>query len=88
MFKSVDLKSTFHTQQKGGENMTNTALLKEKIKASGYKIGFLASQIGIGEHSLSRKINAKNEFKASEIEQLCKFLKITTKERSEIFFAH
>ena len=67
--------------------MTNTPLLKDYIKESGYKISFLAQQLGISEHSMSRKINGKNEFKASEIEILCKFLKISTKDRMAIFFA-
>lgn len=67
--------------------MTNTSLLKEYIKQSGYKIMYLAMQLGISEHSLSRKINGKNEFKATEIETLCSLLKIGTKDRMAIFFA-
>ena len=67
--------------------MTNTPLLKEHIKESGYKIGFLAQQLGISNHSMSRKINGKNEFKASEIDILCKSLKIGAKDRTAIFFA-
>ena len=67
--------------------MTNTALLKDRIKESGYKISYLAQQLGISEHSMSRKINGKNEFKASEIEMLCQSLKISTKDRMAIFFA-
>lgn len=68
--------------------MTNTSLLKDYIKKSGYKIVFLAQQLGISEHSLSRKVNGRNEFKASEIETLCKLLKIGTKDRMSIFFAN
>ena len=67
--------------------MTNTSLLKDYIKKSGYKIIFLAQQLGISEHSLSRKVNGKNEFKASEIETLCTILKIGQKDRMSIFFA-
>jgi plasmid maintenance system antidote protein VapI len=67
--------------------MTNTSLLKDYIKRSGYKIRFLAHQLGISEHSLSRKINGKNEFKANEIDMLCSLLKIGTKDRMAIFFA-
>lgn len=67
--------------------MTNTSLLKDYIKCSGYKIRFLARQLGISEHSLSRKINGKNEFKANEIDMLCSLLKIGTKDRMAIFFA-
>ena len=67
--------------------MTNTSLLKEYIMSSGYKIGYLAEQLGITTHSLSRKINGKNEFKASEIDTLCKLLKIGARDRASIFFA-
>jgi transcriptional regulator with XRE-family HTH domain len=67
--------------------VTNTSFLKDYIKQSGYKIRYLAQQLGISEHSLSRKINGKNEFKANEIELLCKLLKIGAKDRMAIFFA-
>ena len=68
--------------------MTKTPLLKDYIKRSGYKITHLAQQLGITEHSMSRKINGKNEFKASEIDVLCKLLKIGIKDRMAIFFAN
>lgn len=67
--------------------MTNTALLKEYIKRSGYKMSYIAEQLGITAYALSLKINNKSEFKANEIDILCKLLKIGISDRMRIFFA-
>lgn len=67
--------------------MTNTALLEEYIEKSGYKKSFLAKALGITAYALSMKINGKNEFKASEIDILCKLLNIGVRDRMRIFFA-
>ena len=68
--------------------MTNTSLLKDRIKRSGYKISHLAKCLGITEHTLSRKINNKNEFQGSQIDALCELLGIDTADRMAIFFAN
>ena len=67
--------------------MTNTALLIEYITKSGYKMSFIAKALGITAYALSLKINNKSEFKANEIDILCKLLKIGIKDRMRIFFA-
>lgn len=67
--------------------MTNTTLLEKYIKASGYKKTFLADALGISRYSFACKCNNKSEFKASEIETLCKLLNISVKDRMAIFFA-
>ena len=67
--------------------MTNTALLEEYIEKSGYKKSFIAKALHITAYALSMKINGKNEFKASEIDILCKLLNIGIKDRMRIFFA-
>ena len=67
--------------------MTNTALLEEYIEKSGYKKSFLAKALDITAYALSMKINGKNEFKASEIDILCKLLNIGVRDRMRIFFA-
>lgn len=67
--------------------MTNTPLLEEYIKKSGYKKSFLAEQIGITYYAFALKCNNKSEFKANEIDMLCKLLKIGVKARMAIFFA-
>ena len=67
--------------------MTNTALLQEYIDRSGYKKAFIAKALGITAYALSLKINGKSEFKASEIDILCKLLNIGVRDRMRIFFA-
>ena len=67
--------------------MTNTALLRNKINESGYKISFVAKQVGITYQGLLKKINNETEFKANEIQALCNLLKICMEEKEKIFFA-
>ncbi len=67
--------------------MTNTALLEEYIAKSGYKKSFIAKALGITAYALTLKIKNKSEFKANEIDILCKLLKIGIKDRMRIFFA-
>jgi transcriptional regulator with XRE-family HTH domain len=51
-------------------------------------MNFLADMLGIDPSTLSRKINNKTEFTASEIDILCRLLKISAKDRMAIFFAN
>lgn len=67
--------------------MTDTSRLKEYIEKSGYRMSYIAKTIGITHQGLLLKINNKHEFKASEIDKLCKLLKINIRERMAIFFA-
>lgn len=67
--------------------MTNTPLLEEYIQKSGYKKSFLAKELGITAYGFALKCNNSSEFKASEIDMLCKLLKISIKDRMAIFFA-
>lgn len=67
--------------------MTNTELLKAKIEKSGYKLKYIAEQIGITYYGFLKKVNNKTEFKASEIQTLCELLEITGEEKEKIFFA-
>ena len=69
--------------------MTDTDLLKQKIQESGYKTNYLAQELGLSRSGLSMKINNKTEFVSTEIQKLCKLLKITSlSEKEKIFFAH
>lgn len=70
--------------------MTNTKLLEEAIKNSGYKKSYIAKAIGLkSAFGLAKKIKNENEFKASEINALCKLLKIdSVEEKERIFFAN
>ena len=68
--------------------MTNTNLLKEKIKNSGLKMGFIAGFVGLSRSGLNNKINNLRPFNQYEIEKMCVVLRITsTKEKEAIFFA-
>lgn len=67
--------------------MTNTILLEEYISKSGYKKSFIAQTLGITAYALALKINNKSEFKATEIDILCKLLNIGIEDRMRIFFA-
>lgn len=67
--------------------MTNTSLLEQYIEKSGYKKSYIAAQIGRTAYGFALKCNNKSEFTASEIEILCKLLKISAKDRMAIFFA-
>ena len=68
--------------------MTNTTLLEEYIKRSGYKKKFLIESLGISRYGFVLKCSNKAEFKASEIDILCNLLKISNKDRMAIFFAN
>lgn len=68
--------------------MTNKELLNERIEKSGMKKSYIAKVIGMSPGSLSRKIANQRDFKASEINALCKLLGIEAPEEKEaIFFA-
>ena len=67
--------------------MTNTSMLEEYIKESGYKKAYVIKTLGISRYGFALKCNNKTEFKASEIEALCNLLKIGAKDRAAIFFA-
>lgn len=67
--------------------MTNTALLREKMDESGYKLRFIAKQIGITYQGFLKKINNESEFRVSEVQGLCQLLNLTPEDKENIFFA-
>lgn len=67
--------------------MTDTNLLREKIKLSGYKLKWIAERCGITYAGLLKKINNETEFKASEMFALRDLLSIDADEFDSIFFA-
>lgn len=68
--------------------MTNSQKLREKIETSGFKRSYIAKALGITPAALYQKIANRREFKASEIDILCRVLGITSlREKEEIFFA-
>ncbi len=68
--------------------MTNTSLLEQYIQKSGYKKAYIAQQLGLSRSGFARKLNNKNEFKASEMVILCELLNISSKDKEAIFFAN
>ena len=83
---AVDSKSTEKTEERRNE-MTNTAMLENAIRASGLKKKHIYETLGISRQGLDLKIKGVNEFRASEIEKLCDLLKLTNRDRLAIFFA-
>lgn len=67
--------------------MTDTKKFREKVENSGITFTYLAKKLGITRESLYKKMKNETEFKASEILNISKVLRLTENERNEIFFA-
>ena len=67
--------------------MTDTILLREKIENCGYKLRFVAKQLGITYAGFLKKMNNETEFKVSEVAILKELLRLTAEEVNKIFFA-
>lgn len=61
-------------------------LLKAKMVEKGKTQSEIAQEIGMSTNSLSRKVNGKREFTASEIRKLIKCLSLDPATYHEIFF--
>ena len=73
---------------KGGDNVTNLALLEEKIKQSGKKKAYLAKKVGLTPAGFRNCCLNKSEFRTGQVQILCEELNITSlKEKQAIFFA-
>lgn len=57
-----------------------------RIKEYGYTQESLANAIGKDKSTLSSKLNNKGEFKATEIDDICKLLDIDSDEIGKYFF--
>lgn len=66
--------------------MTNTGLFRKKVDNRGVKLKFLAETLGISPFALQKKIENRNEFKASEIDKLGQLLDLSRDEVDAIFF--
>ena len=74
--------------EKEMNEVTNEALLKDKIKESGKKINFLAKKVGLSYAGFYNCLKNKALFNSSQINILCEELNITSlKEKEAIFFA-
>lgn len=68
--------------------MVNMKLLEEKIEDSGMTVVAIAEKAGILRETLYNKLKGATEFKASEISNLSKVLRLSSEERDSIFFSH
>lgn len=66
--------------------MTKGNLLREKIDVCGFKLVFVAKQLGISYQAFLKKLNNETEFKTSEVMILKEILHLTDDEVMEIFF--
>lgn len=66
--------------------MTNVELLRQKLAESGYKLQFIAEQIGLTRQALHNRLAKGSDFTASEIMTLSKLLKLSAAEQKAIFF--
>lgn len=64
--------------------MANVELLKEKIDESGMTVTAIAEKSGICRETLYNRMKSGN-FYASEISSLTRVLRLTRKERDDIF---
>ena len=67
--------------------MVNYLLLDESVERSGLKRGYIAAVLGISRQALLLKLKGRTEFTASEISTLTRILKLSKKDRDNIFFA-
>lgn len=67
--------------------MTNESALRQVIDRSGFKIGFIASEIGLTRSGFYRKLRNETEFKASEIAKLIELLQLSSVEVRDIFLS-
>ena len=66
--------------------MTNVELLRSIMDESGMTVVAIAEKSGILRETLYNRMAGKGEVKASEIQALTQVLRLTRKERDDIFF--
>lgn len=66
--------------------MTDTVMLRKRIKESGLRLSFIADTLGISRYTLQRKIDNRSEFRISEVDALSKLLGLTPLEKDNYFF--
>ena len=65
----------------------NYKYLSNKINEINIPKATIAEKMGISRQTLYNKLQGHREFKTSEIEKLCGILRLTSEEKSRIFFA-
>jgi len=67
--------------------MPDMNLLSQKIEDSGMPITVLADRAGILRATFYNRLKGKGEWKASEITEISKVLRLNKRERDEIFLS-
>lgn len=67
--------------------MVNTQLLDDKIKSSGLRVGYITETVGLSRNGFDKKRKNKTPFRTAEIYVISDLLKLTSKEKEDIFFA-
>ena len=67
--------------------MVDLNKLKNAIKDSGIKVGFIAEKLGLSRGGLYKKMNGQNEFLLSEVATLTSILQLDENAKNNIFFA-
>lgn len=65
----------------------NLTYLNNKIGEINIPITAIAEKMGISRQSLYLKLNGQREFKTSEMQNICRILRLTSEEMNLIFFA-
>ena len=66
--------------------MYNKDLMKQAIKESGMTIRAISAKTGIKYETLRRKLHGRNPWFLDEVGEISRVLRLTGKERNEIFF--
>ena len=61
-------------------------LLNTKIAEINIPIATIAEKLGLSRQSLYRKLNGERDFRASEVLNISRILRLTTEEMNLIFF--
>lgn len=66
--------------------MANTEMIRDYIRASGYKLQYVARAMQISPNALGRKLQGYTQFKVNEAERLSAVLGLSMYERDLCFF--
>lgn len=80
-------KLTVRQPERGCKKLVDIDLLKTYIKDSGVTMMALSSKTGMNRATLYTRLSGARDFTASEIMSISEALKMTKKERDDIFFS-
>lgn len=68
--------------------MVNVQRLKGEVKANGFTTAEMAKKMGISTTTLDNLYAGRTQFKVNHIEDFTRILKLSSKQRDDIFFAN